>query len=566
VDLATSTHSASSANSITGITDTNKLRVNATHDCIRKCQALWCVAPVERVCDDPDLERTLSAYAERFSGTLAIVVTKIDEGISDGLAVALLAKDQHVGNYEETKAAMIGLKDLHKDVKRQLKSPGITRDAKWALREEEDTLLEQLRGEESKKFACLVNARNESIESRLQKDKKQHQVSDAQLPIYFVSNKQYDIYKQAIESEGPKLQIDTTGIPGLRSYALCLAAAGVWKAHEEHLRFKIKVLFHGVHAWASGAPGKRDISLMKCVNDVSGLWRIGLDADIRQMTVRFEGGIIQSLRVAHAASLQGAMCWYETIIVKPIWHNRFLAAYRKDGKNRSADGAINWNESFIESQTSNVLNPAWEEQLPPPDHYLDDAVNELNSVIKNLPDELTRLPSLVPLPLQDFEKILESQIAGIEAAHRTRKMHHQQELANVKLDATLDQHRGYFSQAMQQCYDAGKQDKGKKVCTRIKTLIYDHLVHQDPLSKATALLAAALDSNAALHAGLLDKDVQRILEEISQQFKMILLRENETGKEKEARRQITLFLAGVMEHVDRIERDLAKIRQNYPGM
>ena len=566
VNLAIFTHSASSANSITGITDTNKLRVNAAHDCIRKCQALWYVAPVERVCDDPDLERTLSAYAERFSGTLAIIVTKIDEGISDDLAVALLAKDHHVGNYEETKAAIIGLKGLHKDVKRQLKSPGIDRDAKWALRDKEDTLLQQIRGEEYKKFECLVNARNESIERRLQEDKKQHQVSDAQLPIYFVSNKQYDIHKQAIESEGPKLQIDTTGIPGLRSYALCLAAPGLWKAHEEHLRFKIKVLFHGVHAWASGAPGNRHASLMDCVSDVSGLWQVGLDADIRQMTVKFEGGIIQSLRAAHAASLQGAMRWYETIIVKPIWHNRFLAAFRKDGKNRSADGAMTWNESFIEGQTNNVLNPAWEEQLPPPDQYLDDAVKELSLIIKGLPDSFGRLPSAVPLPIQDFEKILESQIAGIEAAHHTRKMHYQQELANIKLDATLDQHRGYFSQAMQRCYDTGKQDKGKKVCTRIKTLIYDHLVHQDPLSKATALLAAALDSNAALHARLLDRDVQRIIVDVSQQFKMILQRGTETSKEREARRQIALFLAGVMEHVDRIERDLAKVRQNYPGM
>ena len=63
--------------------------------------------------------------------------------------------------------------------------------------------------------------------------------------------------------------------------------------------------------------------------------------------------------------------------MKPIWHNRFLAAFRKDGKNRSADGAMTWNESFIEGQTNNVLNPAWEEQLPPPDQYLDDAVKDL---------------------------------------------------------------------------------------------------------------------------------------------------------------------------------------------
>lgn len=521
---------------------------------------------MERVCDDPDLERTVSAYAERFRGTLAIVVTKIDEGITDDLAAALLAKGQHIGNYKETKAAIFRLKERHKEVKGRLKSSGITKETKWALREQEDSLLLELRDEESKKFKCLVNARNGYIGDRLQKDKEQHQVAGAELPVHFVSNKQYDIHKEVIESEGSKLQIDTTGIPGLRSYALCLAASGVWKAHEEHLRFTIKVLFHGVHAWANGAPGSRDASLMECVNNVSSRWNVGLDLSVRQTTADFEDGIILSLRAAHAVSLQGAMRWYETIIRAPWWHNIFLASYRKDGKHGNYISATSWNESFIESQTKNVLNPAWERQLPSPDLYLDDAVQKLTAIIKNLPQELQCLPSLVPLPLQDFERILESQIAGIEAAHQTRKLHYRQELANIKLDATLDQHRSHFAQCMQACYDAGKTDKGKKVCTRVKARIYDHLVHQDPLGNSTVLLAAALGGNAKLHAQLLDRDVQRILEDISKQFKMILQRGVETSKEKAARRQIAAFLTGVMAHVDSIERDLARIRQKYPGL
>lgn len=522
---------------------------------------------MDRICTDPELERTVSIYAERFRGTLAIVVTKIDECISDELADALQAKGQDIGSFYETQAAISSVKELLKEVRRSMKSTKLTPSAKCDLRDREDLLMEQLRNEESRRFECLVIARNEHIERRLQSDKKKHQLADSQFPIHFVSNKQYEIHKQPTESEsGPILQITATGIPRLRSYALCLAAPGVWKSHEDHLKHKIKVVFHGVHGWADGKPGNRDKSLMECVNGVSEFWTIGKDAQLERLTADFQVGTIQSLREAHTASLQGAMRWYDTITSNPWWwHNRFLASYRNDGTLRKPVRAAKWNESFIEGQTKDALNPAWK-KLPSPDSFFDDAVKKLNCMIEDLPDQLERLPSSVPLPMVNFERILESQIAGIEAAHHKRKMKYQQELANIKLDATTDLPTGYFSQAMQPCYDAGKWDKGKKVCTRIKALIYNHIVHQDPLSTATDSLAEALYSNGRHHALLLDKDVKRILVDTAQQFRMILERGAETTKEREARRQIVVSLVSPMTDVGRIDTDLAQIRQMYPGV
>jgi hypothetical protein len=522
---------------------------------------------VDRVCTDANLERTISDYSERFRGTLAIVITKIDEGITDDLADALQAKGEDIGSFDETKATIAKLKDQLKAVKRDLKSARLTPTAKCALRDREDSLLQSLHDAESERFESLVTARNNHIESRLQNDKKKHQLEDAQFPIHFVSNKQYDVHKQIDESEGPRLQIDTTGIPGLRSYILGLAAPGVWKSYEEHLMHDIKVVFHDVHGWALGEPGTRHKSLMECVNGVSSIWQAGKDACLERMNADFEIGVITCLRKAHDDSLQGAIRWYDTIISKPWWwHNRFLASFRNDGQLRNTVGAANWNESFIESQTKDVLNSAWEERLPPPDRYFNDAMKKLNYVIENLPDDLERQPSSVNLPMRNFVNILESQAAGIDAAHYKRKMHYQQELANIKLDATLDQHTGHFSQAMQPCYDEGKADKGKKVCTRIKTLLYNYLIQKDPLGMATESLSDALESNAHHHARLLDKDVQRILSDISQQFGMILERGTETQRERAARRQIGAFLNGHMEDVDRIEGDLASIRQNCPEL
>lgn len=45
---------------------------------------------------------------------------------------------------------------------------------------------------------------------------------------------------------------------------------------------------------------------------------------------------------------------------------------------------------------------------------------------------------------------------------------------------------------------------------------------------------------------------------------MILHRGAETAEEEQARSQIKVFLDGAMPDINRIEHDLAKIRQKYP--
>lgn len=132
------------------------------------------------------------------------------------------------------------------------------------------------------------------------------------------------------------------------------------------------------------------------------------------------------------------MRWYETIIAKLWWHNSFLAFFRKDGKHRTcAIGVDCWNERFIEAQTKDLLNPAWEEKLSPPDQFFDGAIKKLTRAI-DLPNELGRMPGSVPLPMDASQGVIEVQISGIEAAHLKRKAQYQEALANIKLDATLD--------------------------------------------------------------------------------------------------------------------------------
>lgn len=553
---------------IPGITDTNKLRIDATHESIRKCQALWYVAGVDRICTDPDLERTMADYAERFRGTFTIVVTKIDEGVSNELANELRTKGQSIGDFRDFKANIAQMRKTLRTVKLKLKSKKLSAPAKFHLREQEDSLVQGLRDEESKALECLVDARNDHIGRRLQKDKKKHLSADAELPIHFVSNKQYEVHKQVVETEGPILGVVSTGIPGLRSYTLGLAAEGAWKAHEEYLVFKIKSPFLGVHGWAEGVTGdgqKDEEGLMACIEGVFGLWDAGKSATLDKMKSTFDTGIIQRLRAAHGDSLDGVMRWYNSIVAKPWWHGSFLAFFRKDGNHRTGlMGTASWNKEFIKSQTE-VLDRVWRTQVPP-DEFFDAAISKLTHAIEDVPEQLRCLPGSVALPIFGFQRILETQIRGIQAARDKHKAQYTQELANIKLHATLGQNTGYFSQAMQPCYDTGKADLGGGVCGRMKDSLHRHLTETDPLKIAMDSLADALDNNAAAHADALDGDVRRRLADISQQFNMILHRGAETTEEEQARRQIKVFLDGAMPEIERIDPALAEIRQRYPHL
>lgn len=120
--------------------------MNAIHDTIRKCQALWYVAAVDRICTDPDLDNTISNYAERIRGTIAYVVTKIDHGITDGLARDMRdVKGQSVGDYEEHSVNIRHSKVALESIRKKLNKRKFTPPQKNHLNDEKEHLEEEIR-------------------------------------------------------------------------------------------------------------------------------------------------------------------------------------------------------------------------------------------------------------------------------------------------------------------------------------------------------------------------------------------------------------------------------------
>jgi hypothetical protein len=536
----------------------------ATLEHIRMCQALWYIAPVERVCTDPDLEYAVSNYAHRFPGKLAVIVTKVDRDVNNALAKDMEKKGQNLGGFEQHKAAIEHHHELLKDIRAKLKKKSCTGSKRNTLRDQEDALNISIDKLESQKHECVVYARNTHIVARLKHDKAQYLPEGASLPVHCVSNRHYAIHKGAAPREGPLLEIVSTGIPDLRAYAMALAAPWVWENHKEILVHKLKILFHGVHGWAQNSPSKRNRGLPDVVTPVKTLWESNHDASLKRCIEDFSSIVVGKLRAGHASSMVEVMRYLKVITGSwlPV---TFLAFFRNNGNHTTkAVGAHSWNEAFIKWQKVNILNPAWDAS-PNPEDSFDAGVDKLIKALEDIPEQLDSLPESVPLSTAAFTNMLQGQIALIRTERDRLRSDYRDKYGNIKLDACLDQYSGYFAKAMRPCYRAGKDDKGEGVCTRVRNLLANHITNKNPLGQATDKLEAALKEAASGQANGLRTEVKNILEEIHEQFELILRRESETAEETEARAKIDEALCELMPDVERIEFDLQAVEMKYMG-
>lgn len=544
-----------------GMTDTNVLRVQTTRESIGKCHALWYVVAVGRVCTDDNLERTISIYAERFPGTLAVVVSKIDQGVGDGIALAadMRSKGQSVGDFNELTREKARLEESIARYKTQLKKkldPG----RRNHVRDEKERLEREVEALEARRFEAVVDARNSYVSTRLKREKQKHIPAGHILPVYCISNTEYMAHKNIGAKQ--QMSVESTGIPALRAFALALAAPAVWRATEDHLSHKIPVLFRGAQLWAQNTPANHNADLIETVKGVQSIWDIQIGLLVDRCKTIFETTLIAKIQ----AGLHGSQRHALTVLREIVgwYHQSFLAFFRKAGNHYTrAIGDQSWNERFLEHQSTKVLSPAWKDMLIKVLQAFRNAVTKLATSIEEVPDQLKRQPSAVPLPIEAFKGVLEVQINGINNALETELDAYQLALSNTKLDAELDQHTGFFTQAMQPCYAAGQADAGKGVVQRCKNLLQDHLTEEDPLSEAKDRLSRALKDKAKYHAILLQDKVNEIIEDIVRSFEGILLQQTESSAERKARALLGPFLERTMPDIDNLEPDLARIHRKY---
>jgi hypothetical protein len=282
------------------------------------------------------------------------VVTKIDQNAGDELAHEMLVgKGQSIGDYHAHKASVEGHQRSLGIIWGKLKKQSLTGDEKNALWEEVETRRASIDALKCQMRGCVVDARSSHVVARLKREKAKYLLDGERLPVFCVSNLHYAIHKGAADREGAILDIESTGIPSLRAYALRLAAEVVWK-DQEMIFNKLKVAFHGVHSWALRQPVPRTEGLLDAIKKVKSSWEDISEAAAGQCFERFTKEVSGKLLAEHASSNDAAMSYLRRIIED--WHPRtFLAFFRHEGKHATqAVGSHSWNESFIEWQSSSM--------------------------------------------------------------------------------------------------------------------------------------------------------------------------------------------------------------------
>lgn len=350
----------------------------------------------------------------------------------------------------------------------------------------------------------------------------------------------------------------TTGIPALRSYALDLAAPSIWEETKDYLTFSVAKFLHGANAWAGAHHKQRLNGLLHCVNTIQKDWNVDIDPVPRQVLEVLEEDFIKPMRAGSFKSQRGALGAMQKI---ESWDFRsFMAFFRKHGKHYTSKiGPDCWNQIFLEEQTKSFFLPSWEHTMPQLQDMIRSAVKDLSKSIEGLPEKLERHPGSAPLASGTFEDMLRPHVVGIKAALRRCSRVYEHDLANIKLDATIDQPSAYFTNAMNRVYEDHKRNAGPGSAARWKTALREHLsLHgsKSPFNVAGAELATALKTTANTYVTGVRNDIQAVLDEIAQQMADITACGEETEGEAEARKELLCGLRGTMPEIKRIEREV----------
>jgi hypothetical protein len=523
---------------------------------------MWYVVSVDRVVTDPNLERTISTYAERFPSTLAIIVTKIDGGLDEALAKKMRNSKENVHEYfslnQTLKTFEKTLKELRSKTKRMKTGPSsdyVSHQEKMdSLQADCDKIVFQ-------RNEVLARARNDFVTRRLKQDKQKNFAIGAELPILCVSNSQYLAHKGVEEAGAKIMSVQATGIPALRTYALQLAAPNIWETTKTYLSFNVAGFVHGANAWAEADHKHRRAGLMQCVKNLQKRWNFAIDPVPQKLLDVLDQGLISKVRSDEKKSLDGAMeAFYELCDWNP---GSFRAFFRKEGKHSTRlIGRGCWNQMFIQRQTDDTLEPAWYDVMPQLQQLVREAVAGVAEALKNLPGELEQQPGSVPIRGGAFHDMLQPHVLGIEYALNRRNKVYETTLGNIKLNATRDHPTAYFTLAMTSVYERYKSSNGDGVTDLLKNALRQHLSLEGPKSPfAIALdgLSRALDTNVTNYVTGLRSDIQGILDGITQQLQEILDGGVETPRETMARKKLLNVLQGTLPEIKRIEQDLKMI-------
>ena len=347
-----------------GISDTNVVRVEHCTNYIKSCNMLWVVAPISRVVDDAMVYHLLDRYAKSFHGSVAVVCTHADADVSTKLARHLEEEDIDVKPYfdlgHECKALKASYTTLSKRAKVMRNHKTQSKQKLLEIKSKEDeaaAIMSQWRAKEAERFAFLVKTRNDDITKHLREEMREHLPEGQELTVYCVSNHHYAGLKGAGVVRGPKLSAEATGIPGLRAYALSLAAPRLLREFEDYRLYDIAELLSDAGLWVNVTQIERRKDLLEIVKEPQLVLAKHLERRADEYRVCVDLAITESLRISHEKIIETAKKAFIKKLEKHAGTQR--AFIRRDGNHSTKIcPKESWNEHFSKGVTD-IVKDSW---------------------------------------------------------------------------------------------------------------------------------------------------------------------------------------------------------------
>ncbi|EME85658.1 uncharacterized protein MYCFIDRAFT_82603 [Pseudocercospora fijiensis CIRAD86] len=548
-----------------GTTDTNTVRAEIAHKFITKATALWTVGTIGRINSDAEVDLTLATYGRRFGNNVAVIATRSDADLNPQVARDLEKNGQSVGDYWALGDRVRELKEELSAHRRSRNAPKRQRmpvdfDVKaHALQVEIDAVMDE-------QFDGLVEARNAYVSRNLKQAKQKHIIPGATLAVFPVSNTHYGVHKGNDASDKRLMRVETTNIPALRSHALSLAAPLQFHAIEVRINEAILAL-RGAIIWAESPPTKRNEDLMNIVAQPGQLLHSILEEGRNSSEHYATAQLITPLDKGHSQFVLASLAFAHH--VQSTWHHSSVRAFfARNGKHKTTKAGYEvWNERFTDDQVK-ALQPGLNSMLPHLFSMIQAAMTKLKGSIRDIPDQLANNAEAIPVAIEPLRENLEGFITQIQHRVDERKQELETKLKNLALHATQDVPSAYFTQAMLPMYDEAKTYHGDGCTARMHTLLGDWLqglgpAPCTPFSAVSADLKRDFEDAADWITRALERDIEKILGDMTKMFEGILTRQAESPQEKQARVALGPFLAQVKPEMDAIVKELIALKIRY---
>ncbi|KAI6827657.1 hypothetical protein KC332_g10885 [Hortaea werneckii] len=452
-----------------GLSDTNKLRVQATRDYIKNCGTVIIVHPILRIqSQDTVWNEVNECIRNGKQSNLVIVCTKVDDikhsreretsvddrgtldklrGEADGLAVDIAELEEALEDAGESQYRSIDLKLKEKKTLRARK------EAEW-------------------KEENIVSRNRRNIKAIQAKYRKAVDDPCASVPVFCVSNTIYQQHMKGFDNENPPdLSVEATGIPGLRKYLFEIPARRKHGALQKLGRQTLPrvLLALEMQCCKTRLERKQDIEckVVKPLND----FKDELHTLKALLNRKYEAALQDTLHEQESKWYEAANALH-TRWVKYKYAAKYFAFCRHSGdwKDPSKKN-VQWNVQIVDLFADDMMN-AFTEVKKAFNEIQAEFIHKLDRLLEELDTDLHESPQLMGLNLDSLHKVIELTRAAVN--DKTNKLFRKLDntINNVRYNAmSAETTESYVKKSMQTAYEKCKACKGTGLFKNIKHII-----------------------------------------------------------------------------------------------